>query len=119
MAHDGAKTGIANSLRRRMTAAERKLWSHLRNSRFQGLRWLRQEPIGPYIVDFYCSTARVGVELDGDTHSFTTKKDAERQKWLEEDGILVLRFSNYAVSFDIELVLLRILEACKGSLPEE
>ena len=119
MAYDGAKTRIANSLRRRMTAAERKLWSHLRNSRFHGLRWVRQEPIGPYIVDFYCSTARVVVELDGDAHSFTSKKDAERQKWLEEDGILVLRFSNYAVLFDIELVLLRILEACKGSLPDE
>ena len=116
MAHEGAKTGLARSLKRRMTAAERRLWSRLRNYRFHGLRWERQEPIGRYIVDFYCSTARVVVELDGLAHSFTTRQDAARQRWLEEDGIAVLRFDNSAVMYDLGRVLSDIFEVCKGCL---
>ena len=64
MAYEDAKTGQAKALRARMTLAERRLWSRLRGGRFYGLRWLRQEPLGPFVADFYCATARVA-ELVG------------------------------------------------------
>jgi very-short-patch-repair endonuclease len=59
------KTGIAKALRRRMTDAERKLWSVLRNRQFAELKFLRQVPIGPYVVDFVCFETRLVIEIDG------------------------------------------------------
>jgi very-short-patch-repair endonuclease len=99
-----------------MTAAERKLWSRLRAGRFYGLRWLRQEPFGPYVVDFYCATARIVVELDGAAHGFTAQRDREREAWLSEQGVRVVRFPNDVVLNDTEAVLEHLLFFCQGSI---
>ncbi len=117
MAHEGVKTGQARSLRRRMTTAERRLWSRLRAGRLDGLKWARQEPIGRYVVDFYCSGARVVVELEGDAHGYTRTDDGTRQAWLEEQGLMVLRFSNDSVFERLGGVLGVILEACSAAIP--
>jgi len=99
-----------------MTPAERHLWSKLRAYRFHGLKFQRQEPFGPYIVDFYCSVARLAIELDGDAHFFTRRADAVRQEFLEAEGVTVLRFPNFEVLHNTAVVLRKIHEVCYGHL---
>ncbi len=99
-----------------MTSAERLLWSRLRARRLAGLKFQRQEPIGPYIVDFYCHIARLVIELDGDAHYLTSVHDRIRQEFLEEIGLTVLRFPNFEVLNNTSFVLGRILDQCAGHL---
>ena len=116
MASPDLKTGHARALRRNMTAAERKLWQRLRANRFLGLSFQRQEPVGPYIVDFYCSVARLVIELDGDAHFYTAAADRHRQSYLESLGMTVLRFPNFEVLSNTGRVLDMIYAACEGHL---
>jgi len=73
--------------------------------------------MGPYIVDFYCSVARLVIELDGDAHSYSIRADKARQDHLEECGMIVVRFLNYDVLHSIDYVLERIYVECAGHLP--
>jgi len=82
----------AKSLRRTMTQPERLLWSLLRRGQL-GMRFRRQHPIGPYVLDFYCASARLCIEIDGPGHVDQSEKDARRTEWLVRQGIRVLRFS--------------------------
>jgi very-short-patch-repair endonuclease len=116
MAHEGKKTGLARHLKHTMTAAERVLWRFLRGRRLMGLLFVRQQPIGPFIVDFYCATARLVIEVDGYAHNLRSKKDAERDEFLTAEGIRVLRFSNPAVLLNIEIVLSQIADACAANI---
>ncbi len=86
---------IARNLRRRMTTAERKLWSKLRDDQL-GVRFRRQMPIGPYVVDFVSIKARVIVELDGSQHLMPSQidHDSRRTDYLSQLGYLVLRFQD-------------------------
>ena len=86
----------ARQLRREATDAERKLWSLLRGKQVGGLRFRRQQPLGPYIADFYCSTAKLVVQLDGSQHGEQKNiaYDVTRTSWLEARGMKVLRFTN-------------------------
>ena len=86
---------------------ERKLWKRLRRDALAGLHFRRQHPIGRYVVDFYCSAARLVLELDGPSHDdlIAAQKDADRTRWLNEQGFRVLRFANAEVQADIERVL--------------
>ncbi len=94
-----------------MTAAERKLWfEFLRGHR---LRWLRQKPLGNYIVDFYCSEKQLVIEVDGDSH-FTDdaqEYDARRTEFLNAHRLRVLRCSNNDVLERFEALCGRIEEA--------
>jgi very-short-patch-repair endonuclease len=82
----------ARSLRRAMTEPERVLWSLLRRNHL-GLHFRRQHPIGPFVLDFYCASARLCVELDGPLHADQADADARRTEWLAREDIRVLRFS--------------------------
>jgi very-short-patch-repair endonuclease len=97
------KTGIARSLRKKSTDAERLLWKYLRAKQVAGLKFRRQEPIGNYIVDFVCFESRVAVEVDGGQHS--EERDAKRVNWLQSQGFRVIRFWNHEVLANIEGVL--------------
>ncbi|MBU0722285.1 DUF559 domain-containing protein [Patescibacteria group bacterium] len=84
----------SRKMRNEMTVAEKKLWyDYLRQNKY---RWLRQKPIGNFIVDFYCSKLKLVIEIDGETH--IDKKDVsydqQRTKELEKLGLKVLRFWN-------------------------
>jgi len=79
--------GRARELRRELTPAEGKLWSHLRLKQLCGFRFRRQHAIGSYIVDFYCPSRGLVIEIDGDTHVDREEYDAERTEWLEEQGL--------------------------------
>ena len=92
----GLKYQLATRLRASATDAERKLWSFLRNKQIAGLKVRRQQPIGPYVVDFYCPAARLVIELDGDQHGDDkhVRYDETRTNWLSVHGYHVLRFAN-------------------------
>ena len=91
------KREFARELRQEMTETERRLWSLLRRKQVHGLRFRRQQPIGPYIADFYCPAAKLVIELDGSQHGEARQRayDAARTKWLDSEGFHVLRIANF------------------------
>jgi very-short-patch-repair endonuclease len=94
-------------LRSNMTDAERVLWYRLRGRRLSGLRFRRQHPRPPYVVDFYCHEARLVIELDGSQHDQSV--DSTRTAALNGQGLHVLRFWDNQVLKDLESVLDGIL----------
>lgn len=88
-----ARTALAKSLRRNPTEAEKKLWSLLRDRRLAGWKFRRQVPLGPYVVDFYCSEAKLIVEADGGQHADSVS-DGIRTAWLIKNGYRVKRYWN-------------------------
>ncbi len=89
-------TAIARKLRRCDSWAERLVWRWLRDRRFSVYKFRRQFPLGPYFLDFFCLEARLNIELDGSQHGYPLRNalDTERDAWLEERGVKVLRFWN-------------------------
>ena len=100
----------AAELRRNLTPAETKLWSHLRAHRLGGVGFRRQHAIGNYIADFCAPGKMLIVELDGSQHLEQEEYDVERTAFLESKGYRVLRFYDNDVMKDIEKVLEVILE---------
>ena len=82
----------ARALRRRSPSTERFLWELLRDPRLEGLKFRRQFPIGPYVVDFVCLRHRLVVEADGPFHD--AERNAVRDGYLIARGFRILRFSN-------------------------
>lgn len=95
----------ARELRQSMTPAEVILWKQLRDRRFNRFKFRRQRPIGPFIVDFFCRSALLIVELDGDSHAGKEDADKQRQDELEKCGYKMLRFWNPEVYDELESVL--------------
>src|SRR5208337_573404 len=71
-------TENARQLRRNATIPERMLWNRLRGGRLAGLKFRRQQPIGPYIVDFFCHEVGLVVEVDGRSHDGGRKIPKEK-----------------------------------------
>ena len=88
------KTEFAKTLRAGMTDAERKLWYYLRANRFEGIKFVRQKPIGPYVVDFCCYSEKLVVELDGGQHYQQIEWDTRRTAFVNREGYRVIRFSD-------------------------
>ena len=117
------QVAFARGLRRNMTDAERVLWakpvlSHaegLARRQLAGVKFRRQQPIGPYIVDFVTFERKVVVEVDGGHHSEESIKavDEERSAWLRQEGFKVLRFWNNEVLSNPQGVLESIMEALR------
>jgi very-short-patch-repair endonuclease len=107
------KIQFARKLRARSTDAERALWRRLRAQQISGAKFRRQAPIGQYIVDFVSFNARIIIELDGGQHAAFPQhqRDEIRDRWLEEEGFLILRFWNTDVLLHIEGVFSVILDA--------
>ncbi|MFC3551956.1 endonuclease domain-containing protein [Lysobacter cavernae] len=97
--------GHAKHMRHAPTAAEALLWRHLRAHRFAGFKFKRQQPLGPYIVDFVCFVRRLVIEVDGSQHLEAIGYDMARAGWLNAQGFRVLRFWNDEVLVRTELVL--------------
>ncbi len=94
-------------LRENQTNEESILWEILRRKNFN-FKFKRQHSIGPYIVDFYCATKRIAIELDGNQHKDALEYDQERSNFLESKNIKVLRFWNNEIQNNIENVLNKI-----------
>jgi len=102
---------IACRLRKNSTDAERHLWWRLRQRQLAGFRFRRQVPLGPYIADFVCLSAKLIVEVDGGQHAERPEQDERRSAWLAANGFDVLRFWNNDVLGNTEGVLEAILRA--------
>lgn len=100
----------ARDLRRNLTLQERKLWRYLRSRRFGDFKFRRQHPVGSYILDFACCSARVVVELDGGQHDLAVAYDTRRTSWLESQSWTVLRFWHNEIDCNEEAVLEIILQ---------
>src|SRR5262245_27816914 len=111
-----SKTSTARRLRRNATIAEQRLWYKLRSRSLGGMKFVRQEPIGPYIVDFVCRELRLIVEVDGGQHN-DSQRDTIRDQWLREHGYRVLRFWNNDVLQNTDGVLEAIAEATCAPSP--
>jgi very-short-patch-repair endonuclease len=108
--NDPALKQRRRELRRNQSDAERALWAKVRNKQFFGMKFFRQYSIGPYILDFYCPTVKLAVELDGGQHNQSDKRerDAARSEYLKAQRIDVMRFWNNEVLLDIESVLSKV-----------
>ncbi len=102
-----ALKSIRKELRNKATSAEATLWKYLKNSQMKGIKFRRQHSIGDYIVDFYCPSARLAIELDGAVHTYDTINERDRSKtvFLEKMNVQLLRFENKLVFTNLEAVL--------------
>jgi very-short-patch-repair endonuclease len=100
----------ARSLRLNLTPAETALWNAIRGKTLLGLRFRCQHPVGRFIVDFYCPSHRLVIEVDGEIHLHQQEYDANRTEQLQTFGYHVLRFSNEEVLLNLPNVLHRITE---------
>ena len=112
------RTRIAKALRSRMTDTEKLLWRHIRARRLANGKFKRQQPIGPYIVDFVSFKYRLVVEVDGGQHQ-DNETDRLRDAWLKARGYQVLRFWNNEVLTELPAVLERIAEFLSSPLSGE
>ncbi|MBD2301137.1 endonuclease domain-containing protein [Nostoc sp. FACHB-190] len=96
---------LARQMRCEPTPAEKRLWEKLRHKQLLGFKFRRQQTIDRFIVDFYCSEARLVVEVDGEIHDYTQVEDTIRQEFLESLELQVVRFRNEDVMERIEGVL--------------
>jgi very-short-patch-repair endonuclease len=95
----------ARQLRRQQTDVESKLWIRLRDRQLCGVKFRRQHPIGPYIVDFCCPDRGLVVELDGGQHAEHTSSDQARTRILNAEGYRVVRFWNHEVLNQADAIL--------------
>ena len=95
----------ASKLRKSGNLSEVILWSQLKKNQL-GCRFLRQRPIDKYIVDFYCPSLKLAIEIDGiASHDSKIKEDELRQKSLELIGIKVIRFMDSDVRYNLDGVI--------------
>jgi very-short-patch-repair endonuclease len=112
-------TARARQLRRDATPAERKLWLSIRAGALDGRKFRRQQRVGPFFADFVCQSARLVIEVDGETHAGADAADydARRTAFLEREGYTVIRFSNGDVMRNLDGVLSAIRSACLLTTP--
>ena len=100
-------------LRSHLTPAEAAFWNIVKNSKLDGKKFRRQHSVGRYILDFYCPTERLGIELDGEVHfkDSAARYDRERKLFLQHFRIKVIRFENKLVFEEEERFIYRIRES--------
>ena len=108
---------LAAHLRSQGTKSEIILWNQLKGSQVNGFRFIRQKPIGDYIVDFYCKEVGLVIELDGLSHQSNEVMDLDerKQSYLESIGLKVIRFEDEDVIRDLPNVM-RVIEYTALSL---
>lgn len=109
-------TAIARKLRTTQTPEEIKLWRYLRSRRFQNYKFRRQFPIDKYVADFICLSKRLIIELDGGQHN-QNADDVVRDKYLHDQGLVILRFWNNDINQNPESVLEKIYQALNNPSP--
>ena len=102
----------ARCFRKEPTPSEALLWQALRGKQLAGIRFRRQQPIGPFVVDFYAPSCRVVIEVDGSVHASQVESDLTRQRQLEDTGLRILRLPAALVETNLPEVLRRIQTFC-------
>ncbi|MBI5739397.1 MAG: endonuclease domain-containing protein [Nitrospirae bacterium] len=98
----------SRELRKQGVFSEVLLWTYLKGRQMLGHQFMRQKPVGNYIVDFYCSKLQLVIEIDGESHNGRFDYDVDRQQFLESLGLTVLRFNDVDVKRDLESVVMAI-----------
>jgi very-short-patch-repair endonuclease len=111
----------AKRLRRELTKAEAAMWDMLRDLRPYGARFRRETPIGPYIADFAWLSARIVIEVDGDSHETDAgrRHDIRRDIFMKEQGFTILRFDNAQVVDGPDYVFIEIQKHAAPFLKEQ
>lgn len=104
---------LARNNRKYPTDGEYKIWKVLLSDRKITEKFLRQKPIGKYILDFYCSKLLLAIEIDGDSHDKKYWQDKNRDWYMENRGIKTIRFTNEEVLKDIDNVFRKLLDTIK------
>jgi very-short-patch-repair endonuclease len=99
----------AAQLRQNATAPEQRLWSKLCRRQLGGLKFRRQHPIEPYVVDYYCASANFVIELDGESHEGRQLYDTRREEHLKTLGLKIFHVTNDDVIHNLEGVAEAIL----------
>ncbi|MBP9803254.1 MAG: endonuclease domain-containing protein [Candidatus Pacebacteria bacterium] len=102
-------------LRQSQTKEESLLWAKVRNSQL-GFKIKRQYSVGPYVLDFYCASKKIAIEIDGAQHLEEKEYDILRSEYLANFGIKVIRFWNSEINKNIEEVILKIKNELKTPL---
>jgi len=104
------------TLRKNLPPAEKIIWRRLKRKQLAGYKFRRQYGIGKYIVDFYCPSVKLAIEIDGKSHDMDVvvrRYDRERQRFIESFGVFVLRFNNLEIYRNLEGVLQEIEIKCQ------
>ena len=111
-----AKIDRSRELRATMTPAEREFWDMVRNRRMCGLKFRRQQIIDGFVVDFYCDSLGLCVEIDGGVHDYGERKeyDQNRDEALCRRGLKILRFTNDEVLKNRDYVIERLKGAMEA-----
>src|SRR5438445_2008251 len=96
VAHD--KRQLAREFRKSPTPAEKTAWNLLRNRRCLGMKFRRQQVVRGFVVDFYCASLDLVIEIDGAIHDRMEQRDKGRSELLEQFGVRILRISNEHVT---------------------
>ena len=102
---------LASQLRNESTHSEIRLWKYLKGKQLR-YRFIRQKPIGNFIIDFYCKELLLAIELDGYSHALkdVVEKDEIKEKYLQSIGIDLLRFQDAEIMEDIDNVISVIID---------
>ena len=103
-------------LRKTDTPCERIMWSHLKGRQISGYKLRQQHGFGPFVMDFYCPSLRLCIEIDGEVHNTVEArmKDEDRTQFLNQNRIIVIRFRNEEVENNIDNVINRIKECIQS-----
>jgi very-short-patch-repair endonuclease len=96
---------LSRELRKSGNLSEVLLWEHLKAKKMNGYQFMRQKPIGNYIVDFFCSRLKLVIEIDGESHNEKLEEDILRQQKLESLGLSFLRFYDQDVKKNLSGVI--------------
>ena len=101
-------------LRNNPTYAEKILWLSLRKRQVEGVRFLRQYSVNKFVIDFYAPEIKLAIEVDGCSYTGKEKYDMERQKYIENFNIMVIRFKNEQVIGNPDEVVEEIKAVIRG-----
>lgn len=106
----------ARAMRHSPTEVENKLWQALRGRNI-GYKFHPQHSIGQFITDFYCSEARLAIEIDGPIHLEQAEEDKDREEFILSNNIKLIRFKNEEILTNLDVVLTKIISAAKSTSP--
>jgi very-short-patch-repair endonuclease len=98
---------LARNLRINSTLSEVLLWNELKGKQLKGYQFMRQKPIGNFIVDFYCTKLKLVIEIDGESHlnPENKKRDLIKDKYLDSIGLSVIRIDDMELKNNISVVI--------------
>jgi len=107
---------LTRQMRREPTVSENAIWQSVRGRKLCGVKFRRQQIIGPFVVDFFAPSHRLVVEIDGQIHREREERDAARELFLRDCGLRVLRFAANDVERNLDSVLAAVASAMSSPL---